>query len=128
MSELRKASRQLDWLTQLRDSLEPSSAIGWHIVVCDDEVRSYKSPPSQPIPEGEVVDIYSDDETVDENADGRDSRASRGRERGRDEGAGKGGGIREFLRGRSKSVGGKLRKRGMSVGRGEEEPMPGTAL
>lgn len=39
IARLRRQERQLDWITQLRDKLQPSAEMGWYVVVVDDEER-----------------------------------------------------------------------------------------
>ena len=39
ISRLRRQERQLDWISQLRDKLQPSAEMGWYVVVVDDEER-----------------------------------------------------------------------------------------
>lgn len=40
IARLRRQERQLDWVSQLRDKLQPTAEIGWYIVVVDDEERA----------------------------------------------------------------------------------------
>lgn len=39
IARLRRQERQLDWIIQLRDKLQPSAEMGWYVVVVDDEER-----------------------------------------------------------------------------------------
>lgn len=40
IARLRRQERQLDWISQLRDKLQPTAEMGWYVVVVDDEERA----------------------------------------------------------------------------------------
>lgn len=40
IARIRRQERQLDWISQLRDKLQPTAEMGWYVVVVDDEERA----------------------------------------------------------------------------------------
>ncbi|CAG8983276.1 hypothetical protein HYALB_00002713 [Hymenoscyphus albidus] len=49
--EVRKKSRQLGWIENLRDGLQQGGELGWFVVVCGDEERSFESEREESISE-----------------------------------------------------------------------------